>query len=122
MAVVCLLVEYNKRILLTLKNSLSMNMWYIPKGRILYGENLIDAVKRILLLETGMHSDEIVEQGSKSIFWLNNHEVSYIFHVKVTEDKAIMSSQNRSHKWIDHIPENAHLNLKSILDFVEYFK
>jgi 8-oxo-dGTP diphosphatase len=102
----------HKKKFLLLKRSSSENIfpkkWELPSGKVKFGENIGDALKREVEEETGLsikHSkfissrsytfDYIDEQGSKT-----RHNVELIFLVRVNEGKIRLSSAHEDASWV----------------------
>ena len=71
-ATVDLLVMHKERLLLMLRNNEpGKDLWFTPGGRIFLGEEIDQAVHRVLREETGLTSLKIERKGAMEHIWPN---------------------------------------------------
>jgi colanic acid biosynthesis protein WcaH len=121
-ATVGLLVVHKERLLLMLRNNEpAKNEWFTPGGRILYGETLEDAVKRVLKEKTGLTPLKIRRKGIMSHIWPNSHHIAIFYRVDVSEDEVKINEEHRAFKWISKVTDELHPYLKGMIQESEIF-
>jgi len=118
-----LLVKYKGRILLMLRNNEPAKAeWFTPGGRILYGEELDDAVRRVLLEETGLKPSKIEAKGVMSHIWPECHMITAYHLVEVDSDKVILNDEHTDYKWVSECPDNIHSYLTEMVKASKVFR
>ena len=120
-----LVVYESGKVLLTYrKNKPAKGEWWIPGGRLIKGERLIDAVKRKLKEETGLEAKKIEFIGlqeyfsEKAVFEnvkTGTHTPAGIYLVEVKEGDVKLDSTSSDYKWIDKIEEDLNEYVKKAL-------
>lgn len=118
-----LLITYrNKLLLLKRKNPPLQNKWYTPGGRVLLGETLEEAVKRVLLTETGLSSKSIQQKRSLSLVFDGLHAITTLYHIVVNDDKVNLNSDHSEHRWIRELHNGYHRYLREMVQDVDAIK
>jgi colanic acid biosynthesis protein WcaH len=111
-----LLVVHKGRLLLMLRNNEpAKNYWFTPGGRILKGEPIEKAVKRVLLKETKLTPIKIEKKGVMDHIYSYIHTVSIFFRVDVDNDNLKLDEQHTKFKWITEIDESLHPFVKDMI-------
>jgi len=111
-----LLVKYKGRLLLMLRNNEpAKDEWFTPGGRILYGEEIDDAVRRVLLEETGLKPHTIKFKGVMSHLWPECHMITAYYLVEVDSAEVVLNDEHRDYRWIPEFPENLHPYIKEMI-------
>jgi len=104
-----LLITYNDRLLLMKrKNNPAKGKWFTPGGRIFKNETIINAVKRVLLEETGLVSDSITQCGTMSHVWSDVQTITVFHKVDAESDNIVMNNEHDALKWISEKEPSLH--------------
>jgi len=115
-ATVDLLVVHKRRLLLMLRNNEpAKNLWFTPGGRILQGEPLEEAVRRVLEKETGLTPIKIEKKGVMSHIWTNHHNITIFYRVDVDNDNVKMNEEHKAYRWISQVTDDLHPYLKEMI-------
>lgn len=99
---------FNNKILITqrsLKLKFLPGAWGLPCGKIEYGEELEDAVRRELYEETKLTGDIVKMVGSSKFIGikdevkLHNLQINYLVYLH--NDNVVIDDSSESYKWID---------------------
>jgi len=116
------LIVNDDRLLLMLRNNRpAKGEWFTPGGRILLGEKIEDAVRRVTKAETGLNPANIEIKGAMSHIWPNTQTVTVFCRVDVEGDDVKMDDQHSAFKWITEIHEDLHPYLKEMIEKAEIF-
>lgn len=116
-ASVDILAVYQGKLLIMLRNNEpGKDLWFVPGGRVRYGETLKQAVFRKLEEETGLNAVKVEEKGVMSHFWPTNHNISTFFLVDVSEDSVEMNQEHRDYKWISKKNSKFHPYLNHMIE------
>ena len=111
-----LLVLHKGKLLLLLRNNEpGKDLWFTPGGRILKGESLEQAVKRVLLKETGLSSAQIMQVSTMCHHWPTVHTVTTYYTVIVESDLLTLNNEHRDHKWVDEPTPDLHPYLTEMI-------
>lgn len=121
-ASVDILPVHNGRLLLMLRNNEpGKNLWFVPGGRIQYGETLEQAAIRKLGEETGLSATMIEKKGVMTHLWPQAHYISTFFRADVSDDKIKLNDEHREYKWVSKITDDLHPYLKQIIKEAHIF-
>jgi colanic acid biosynthesis protein WcaH len=90
--------------------------WFTPGGRILLGEKIEDAVRRVTKAETGLKPTNIEIKGAMSHIWPSMQTVTVFCRVEVEDDAVKMDDQHSAYKWITEPTEDLHPYLKEMIE------
>jgi ADP-ribose pyrophosphatase YjhB (NUDIX family) len=122
-ASVDILAVYQGKLLIMLRNNEpGKNLWFLPGGRVRYGETLRQAVIRKLEDETGLKAEKIEKKGVMSHFWPKSHNISTFFRVDVSEDRVEMNQEHRDYKWISKRNSKFHPYLNHMIEKTGVFE
>lgn len=117
-----LLVVHKGRLLLMKRNNEpAKDEWFTPGGRILFGEDIEETVRRIIEDETGLKPSKIERKDVMAHIWPNHHNVTIFHRVDVTNDDIRMNEEHRAFKWISNLNNNLHPYLKEMIKKSEIF-
>ena len=109
LASVDLLVVHGGRLLLMRRlNEPGRGVWFLPGGRIRYGETLREAVLRELEEETGLTPTRIEAKGSMSHIWPDAHYVTTFFRIDVEDDDVRINPEHGEYMWVEELPDDVH--------------
>jgi len=115
-ASVDILTVHKGNLLLMLRNNEpGKDLWFVPGGRVRYGETLEQAAIRKLSEETGLSAITIEKKGAMSHLWPKAHYVTTFFRADVSDDKVKMNDEHRDYKWISAITDDLHTYLKQMI-------
>ena len=114
-ASVDILSIYKDKLLLMLRNNEpGRNQWFVPGGRVQYGETLKQAALRKLYEETGLNARNIKKMGVMSHFWPQAHYISTFYRIDVNNDYIKLNDEHRDYKWISKITDDLHPYIKQM--------
>jgi len=117
-----LLIIYQGKLLLMLRNNEpGKDLWFIPGGRVLLGETLEEAVKRVLQKETGLEPQSIQQVATMSHFWPTTQTVTTYYKVTVPTEQVTLNNEHRDHKWITKPTPNLHPYLQEMITNANVF-
>ena len=131
-AVDFVLLHQGKVLLALRKDEPAKGQWWIPGGRVLKNETLIDAVKRKAKQEMGVDVEIIRKIDSYEVMFTEApfpdvktgvHYLAVCFLV-IPQDTNIIISLDKTqqkHKWISHIEEELHPYVKTALRDAQVF-
>ena len=109
LAVPCVdLVVKNKKgeiLLVKRKNEPAQDKWWVPGGRVLHGEQRINAAKRKLMEECGLKAGSFKELGTFEFVFNKSesqtyHNIATLFEVQVDGDLSVMlDKQSEAYSW-----------------------
>jgi len=116
LASVDILAVHEDRLLLMLRNKEpGKDLWFVPGGRIRYGETLRQAAARKLREETGLSASMLEKKGVMCHFWPESHYVSTFFLAYVTNDKITPNEEHRDYKWVSEVTDDLHPYVKHMI-------
>ena len=86
-----------------------------PRGRILLGETMEQAVRRVLEEETGLRPEKVTQKGTMTQIWPEVHTVTTFYRVDVGGDEVIMNEEHRDHTWTSELREGLHPYLEEMI-------
>ena len=111
-----LLVMNNGRLLLMKrKNKPAKGLWFTPGGRIHINESLEDAVKRVLLEETGLKPVSIKQCGTMSHIWPEIQTITVFYKVDVESENICMNDEHDDYKWVEEMDPTYHHYLRHMI-------
>jgi len=116
-----LTVHEGKLLLMLRNNEPGRNLWFIPGGRVRYGETLEQAAIRKLKDETGLTTNNLEKKGVMSHFWPKAHYVSTFFRADVTDYKVQLNNEHKDYKWISGITDELHPYLRQMIKEANIF-
>jgi len=96
-------------------NEPAKDQWFTPGGRILRGETIHQAVKRVLHKETGLTPNKITRTGVMEHIWPDTHTVTILHTVEAADDEVTMNDEHSDYKWLDSPPEDVHPLLRQMI-------
>ncbi len=109
LASVDILAVHRGRLLLMRRvNEPGRGVWFVPGGRIRYGETLKEAMLRELEEETGLTPVSFEAKGSMCHFWSDAHYVTTFFMVDVAGDVVRMDDEHDDYIWVSKLPDDVH--------------
>jgi len=86
------------------KNEPEKNKWWVPGGRILFGEKRMDAAKRKLKEECGLNGEDFKEIWIFDYFHTFSnkkiiHNVSYVYEATVNGHHVVLDDQSLDYSW-----------------------
>jgi colanic acid biosynthesis protein WcaH len=121
-ASVDVLVFHRRRLLLMLRNNEpGRGLWFVPGGRVRYGETLEEAAIRKLEEETGLIASRFVKVGVMTHLWPQAHYVSTFFRAEVTSDKVKMNDEHADYIWITELNDDLHPYLRTMIKEASIF-
>ena len=104
-----LVVIHEGRVLLMLRNNEpGRGLWFTPGGRVLRGEELDEAVKRILLKETGLTPMRVEQVGTMCHHWPEVETITTYYRVEVGSHEVKMNEEHRDYVWARRLPGDLH--------------
>lgn len=118
-----LLVNYAGNLLLMLRNNEpGKDLWFVPGGRIYRNESLEEAVKRVLIEETGLQPTKITQVSTIAHMWPEAHTVTTYYKVEVDPDKVRPDKQHRDYRWINTMEDGLHPYLVEMIENTGLFR
>jgi colanic acid biosynthesis protein WcaH len=104
-----LVIVNDGRVLLMLRNNEpGKDLWFTPGGRVLRGEELDEAVKRILLKETGLTYKSLEQVGTMCHHWPDLETITTYYLVEVDSDEVRMNQEHRDYIWVRRQQDDLH--------------
>lgn len=104
------------------RNDPAKGEWFVPGGRVLKGEPLVDAVSRVARGELGVPVSIAERLGTYEHFYENadvagtgKHYVAVAFHVYTDVDELSGDTQHRELRIFESPPENLHPYVEAYL-------
>ena len=111
-----LLIVHDRRLLLMKrKNEPAKGLWFTPGGRILLGESLEDAARRVLHEETGLETSSIEKMGVMTHIWSGAQTVTVYFKVTVGSYDIKMDAQHNDFLWISKVTDDLHPYVREMI-------
>lgn len=119
-----LIVDEAERILMVYRNhEPAKDEWWVPGGRVFFGESRIDAARRKLLEECGLRSDDIQELFTDDCLLAFpgglSHGISTFYKIRVSQTAVVLDRQSRSYAWKTYDEWKRLLHGKRVWPFVE---
>ena len=122
-AAVDLLVVYEGRLLLMLRNNEPVkDVWFTPGGRVRFGETLEQACLRKLGEETGLEAVGVERKGVMGHLYPGAHYVTTFFRVDVVDDRVVMNDEHRDYRWVSDVAEDVHPYVRHMIGEAGIFK
>lgn len=116
-ASVDILTLHEGQLLLMLRNNEpGKNLWFVPGGRVRFGETLKHAAIRKLREETGLSAIRIEKKGVMSHFWPQAHYVSTFFVADVADNSVKLNDEHRDYRWISMVGDDIHPYIKDMIE------
>jgi ADP-ribose pyrophosphatase YjhB (NUDIX family) len=114
----------NEGSLLLLKrtNWPAKDRWFTPGGRVLLGERLEEASRRILHEETGLTPTRMQKIDVMCHFWPGYHTVTTYSHAEVDTREVVMNQEHSDYKWIKEPTKDLHPYLLEMIKESNIFK
>ena len=80
--------------------------WWVPGGRVLYGEKRLHTAQRKLKEECGLVGEDYNEIKVVDFIFRNDrilHDIGTLYEVKVQQTDVLLDGQSSDHKWL--VPE-----------------
>ena len=103
-----LAVHEGRLLLMRRANNPGKGIWFLPGGRIRYGETIEETVLRELDEETGLTARNVEAKGSMTHFWSDAHYVTTIHRVDVAGSEIRMDDEHDGYMWVSELPDDAH--------------
>jgi len=106
------IVRHNTVLLVKRKNEPLRDQWFIPGGRLIRNEPIIDAVERIAQEEVGLtvsraahfvRFDNLILDTDPFGHGLGTHTMSLVFATKATDDNQVVVLDSTQHDYADWI-------------------
>ena len=81
----------------------------------LLGETLEDAVRRVLIAETGLTLGRMHQKGTLSLLFDGLQAITTLYHVEVNGDKVVLNSDHSEYRWIRDLDEGYHKYIKDMV-------
>lgn len=99
-----LISNFNGEILLVKrKNEPAKNKWWVPGGRVHFGEKRMDAAKRKLRQECGINCNIFTKIGDfEFVFRIDNliyHDIATLYGVTVSYNNVLLDDQSFDYSW-----------------------
>lgn len=117
-----LIIHEDRLLLMKRRNQPGQGLWFTPGGRIYKNESIEDAVKRVLLEETGLIPTSIIQSGAMSHYWPEVQTITVFHRVEVTCKKVEMNNEHTDYKWVERLEESFHPYLKYMIKTAKIFK
>jgi ADP-ribose pyrophosphatase YjhB (NUDIX family) len=86
------------------KNEPAKDEWWVPGGRVLFGEKREDAAKRKLLEECNLKANDFKKIGNFEFFFdiadKKYHNIATLFEVTVDSSEVALDEQSSDYKWL----------------------
>ena len=99
-----LAVHEGRLLLMRRANNPGKGVWFLPGGRIRYGETIEETVLRELDEETGLTARKLEAKGSMAHFWSDAHYVTTIHRVDVAGSEIRMDDEHDGYMWSPSSP------------------
>ena len=111
-----LLVIHEGKLLLMLRNNNpAKDQWFIPGGRILLGETMEQAARRVLQEETGLKPKKITQKGTMTHIWPEIQTITTFYRIDVDNDEININEEHRDHKWTSELRQDLHPYLEEMI-------
>jgi ADP-ribose pyrophosphatase YjhB (NUDIX family) len=107
---------------LCLNNEPAKDTWFVPGGRVNFGETLEQAVTGKLQEETGLTPTKIEKKGAMTHLFPKAHNITIFFRVEVKNNTVKLNHEHRSKRWITKITEDVHPYVKQMIEEAKIFK
>lgn len=111
----------NAKVLLVHRvNSPAKNEWWIPGGRIQYGESLLKALIRKVKEETGLSVDTAKLANISASVWPEVHAIDITFLVTVKNGPIKLNDESDNWGWFKPNTKTLHPQLRRILKAMDH--
>jgi colanic acid biosynthesis protein WcaH len=104
-----------KFLLLKRNNPPVKGEWWLPGGRVRKGEDLVEAVRREVLEETGLKCNSIRQVGVINQVFPECHTISIYYLVEVENSNVMLNEEHSDYKWVSRLPKTSHRYLKTMI-------
>jgi colanic acid biosynthesis protein WcaH len=116
-----LAVHKGKLLLLLRNNGPARDTWFVPGGRVRFGETLEQAATRKLQEETGLTPTKIEKKGVMTHMYPEAHYVTTFFRVEVKTNSVKLNHEHRGKRWVTKIPEDVHPYVRQMIEEARIF-
>ena len=111
------IINDDKILLLKRNNYPAIGEWWVPGGRIIKNELLVDSIIRKVKDETGLDTEIISQIGVAETIFETKHTVNVCFSLKIKSGDITINSEHSEYKWfkIDRLPININSELNKII-------
>ena len=117
-----LAIHQGRLLLMRRVNDPGRGVWFVPGGRIRYGETLNDAVLRVLREETSLIPVSMEVKGSMCHFWSDAHYVTTFFRIDVSGDIVCMNDEHDKYLWVSVLPDDTHPLVREMVERAGIFE
>jgi len=111
------IIKDGKILLLKRNNYPAMNEWWVPGGRVIKNETLVDSIIRKVKDETGLDVDIISQIGVTETIFERKHTINICFDLSAKSSEVTLNSEHSEFKWFSLIdlPSDLNVELKRII-------
>ena len=109
-------------LLLKRTNPPARGTWFAPGGRVLLGEKLEDAARRVLHEETGLNPKSMQKIDVMCHFWPGYHTVTTYYRAEVDGRDVILNQEHSEYKWINQPTKDLHPYLQEMITKSKIFE
>ena len=102
-------------LLLKRTNPPARDAWFAPGGRVLLGEKLEDAARRVLHEETGLNPKSMQKIDVMCHFWPGYHTVTTYYRAEVDGRDVVLNQEHSEYKWITEPTMDLHPYLQEMI-------
>jgi len=115
------IINDDKILLLKRNNYPAIGEWWVPGGRIIKNELLVDSIIRKVKDETGLDTEIISQIGVAETIFETKHTVNVCFSLRVKSGEVIMNSEHSEYKWfsIDNLPNDLNSELNRMIRIIK---
>ena len=115
------IINDDKILLLKRNNYPAIGEWWVPGGRIIKNELLVDSIIRKVKDETGLDTEIISQIGVTETIFERKHTVNVCFSLRVKSGEVIMNSEHSEYKWfsINNLPNDLNPELNRIIRIIK---
>jgi len=117
-----LILNKGRLLLMKRNNAPAKGLWFTPGGRILKGESLETAVRRVLMEETGLAPYSFTQVGAMSHNWPEAQTITVFYKVNVSNDIPELNDEHSDYKWIKEIDDDLHPYLAYMIEKTGIFE
>ena len=115
------IINDNKILLLKRNNYPAIGEWWVPGGRVIKNELLVDSIIRKVKDETGLDTEIINQIGVAETIFETKHTVNVCFSLRVESGQVIINSEHSEYKWfsIDNLPNDLNSELNRMIRIIK---